>query len=66
MGNDKKTGVILILIAGFFWALETIFVRFSLKNSTPAETATIAVMAASVVALSYIFFTKKKIKIKKT
>ena len=65
MGNDKKTGVILILIAGFFWALETIFVRLSLKNSTPAETATIAVMAASVVALSYIFLTKKKIRFNK-
>jgi drug/metabolite transporter (DMT)-like permease len=58
--NNKKIGIISILIASLMWALEPIFAKLSYQsNSDFIETSAIRAIVITIFSLMYLFITNK-------
>ncbi len=63
--DNKKVGVIAILLASLMWALEPIFAKLSYGSSTFVQTFTIRAIVVALVALIYALLTRADFKIPK-
>lgn len=63
--DDKKIGVVVILLASVMWALEPIFAKLSYENSTFIQTFTIRAIVVALVAAAYALFTRARFKVPK-
>ncbi|MGV8171609.1 MAG: DMT family transporter [Candidatus Woesearchaeota archaeon] len=63
--DNKKIGVIVILLASIMWALEPIFAKLSYANASFIQTFTIRAIVVALVAVIYALFTKANFKVAK-
>jgi drug/metabolite transporter (DMT)-like permease len=63
--DNKKIGVIVILLASLMWALEPIFAKLSYANADFILTFTIRGLVVALVAAAYALFTKAKFRVSK-
>ncbi len=64
--NPKTLGVLLVLCASFFWAVQTIVVKFAFRETAGVlQTAFFQVFFVSLLALLYAVFSKASFKIER-
>lgn len=63
--DNKRIGVIVILLASLMWALEPVFAKLSYANSSFIQTFTIRAVVVALVAAVYALITRAQFKVPK-
>ena len=64
--EQRKLGILLVIIVGLMWAIEPIFARYSYSNASVIQSLGIRTITVTIIASFYVFFTKGSFKVTKT